>query len=131
MRIETRYVCETCDTRYRSRALAEACEAIAMPPCPVAPGDAVRVRERYDAPRPDVVKAVSVRATGLSALCAELDEDHPTARRLIAGAGTGRLHRWVITVAEMHRLGKDDGSITDEVELADVMVDGRYLDEAA
>lgn len=131
MRIETRYVCETCGTRYRSRPLAEACEAIALPPCPVAPGDAVRVRERYEEPQPDVVRSVTVCASALAFACAEMDGDHPTARRLIAGTGTARLHRWAITVGATHQLGKGDESLTDEVGLGDLMVDGRYLDEAA
>lgn len=133
MKTITRYKCEVCGTEWESKAMAAACEAYALPPCPVVPGQTVKVFERYEAPETDTVLSVRVAPSFMVAWGSlhswEPDYGEGALDELRSRGIKPQFHEWRVKVGKSHQMNKD-GDMADEVALGDIMVDGKWLSEA-
>ena len=126
MQIKTLYICDVCGTAYASEHAARTCEEFVLLPCPVKPGDKVKVYERYDPPADDEVVSVQVgQSFDISGI---LDGW----LRVNDEAGFWKVmnlpwHEWFVTVKNNHRISKDPDGYADTVTLDRIMVDGAFL----
>lgn len=102
------YICDVCGTEWQDKAQADACEATALPPCPVAVGDAVEVYHRYGPPGADVVVGVTIGAT-YEAACAAARPDAPLMYELVQRHGH---HEWTVETRNYHAVRKDESDRT-------------------
>ena len=119
-----RHRCTVCGTEWDHQELALLCESSVLPPCPVKPGDKVKVYERYDPPEPDEVVSVRVVIYSPALSLRSWGGRYKEALKRFPDLS---FHTYLVKVKDHHRMSKDHDSNTDEVYLSDIMVGDDFL----
>ena len=116
-----KYACSVCGTVYKSAAAAELCESSPeLEPCPVRPGDKVRVYELHRGQKRDVVQQVTLAPTALTGLL----KYHT---KWLCWPFDRQFHCWKVRVKQHHQVTKDEDGYTNTVTLDQLAVDRGQL----
>lgn len=125
-----RFICDACQSEYRTQKAAVFCEASpSLPPCCVRVGDLVHIHEEVYDPQPDEIIEILLIPTHDVLDLADWDETEDTEDldAFIASKPDLVCHQWGVRVHHEHHTSNED-VYTDTVPLSYVYVNNTLLE---